>query len=711
MPTLVIVESPGKCRKINEILGRDYLVRASLGHIRDLPQPSRKAARPAGGDALGIDIPGGWTPRWEVLEGKEKVAAELRRLGGSGPVFLATDLDREGEAIAWHLRDLLGGDESRFRRVTFSEITPEAVRAAFAEPRGIDYDLVRAQEARRFIDRVVGFTVSPLLCRRLDARLSAGRVQSAALRILADRDEQVRTFSPAEFHGVDVALPLSGADDVTAQAVDAEGNVRRFDERGEAEALSARLAASAVRLDHVDEAETAQRPKPPFTTSTLQQAASSMLKLPVSQTMALAQKLYEAGRITYMRSDAVFVAEGAQQAARSWLEAAFGPEALPAEPPAYASKSGAQEAHEAIRPTDPAVGREAVADEGEAALYDLIRRRLLASQMAPARIRRTTWKLTGLTAEGPAALAAKGRTVVSPGFHLVLPPASAADEPPPVPALGPGAEWPAGSVRPAVSTSWTKPPPRYTEASLVAELESAGVGRPSTYASILKVLVERAYVLVDRRVFVVTPLGRLVNDRLSRHFPKVNTVGFTAELEVSLDEVAAGRTAQRGLLDGFYSALSGELARAGRDAAFAPPPPGRAEGACPGCGQPPVLRFGGGSLRLICGGCRLFGDLEWSPKRARREKKKAESAERAAAEQAAADQRLQPRCARCGGAEQRWKVSTGGELHLCQAWPRCAGARYEPGRAPAAPRRPAAARPGARRAPAAAGRGRGRGGR
>ena len=496
MADLVIVESPGKTRKINQILGSGYVVRASLGHVRDLPQPKRNGSSrgPRQETSLGLDIPAGWKPEWEIVGSKSKVVRELRGLGRSGTVWLATDLDREGEAIAWHLRDLLGGSEERFRRVTFSEITPAAVRAAFDTPRRIDYDLVHAQQARRFLDRVVGFTVSPLLSRRLRAGLSAGRVQSAALAILAARDEKIRVFRPEAFFGVDLLLAVDGGDPVLASVLDADGGVARFADRVAADALAAHLASVTVTLDDVAQKDASQRPKPPFTTSTLQQAASSRLKLSVSDTMAIAQKLYEAGKITYMRSDAVMVAPEAQAAARGWLTSAFGEGAVPAEPPRYESKEGSQEAHEAIRPTDPAAGAEGI-DPDHAPLYDLIRRRLLASQMTPARIRSTTWKLSapGLAGE-PVRLEAKGRVVVDPGFHRVLPPASAADEPPAVPDLAAGTAWAPGSATPEVSSSWTKPPPRYTEASLVAELESAGVGRPSTYANTLKTLVDRNYV-------------------------------------------------------------------------------------------------------------------------------------------------------------------------------------------------------------------------
>ena len=697
MPTLVIVESPGKTRKINQILGPGYLVRASFGHIRDLPtsarpaRPGERAATP-----LGLDIERGWVPEWEVVDGKERVASELRRAGSSGPVYLATDLDREGEAIAWHLRDLLGGDESRFRRVTFAEITPEAVRAAFEQPRGIDYDLVRAQQARRFLDRVVGFEVSPLLSRRLRARLSAGRVQSAALRLLVDRDEQIRVFVSREFYGVDLHLSVEaggGTATVIATVVDAEGNVRRFDDRADADAVAAALARVPVDLVDVQQVDKHQKPRPPFTTSTLQQAASSLLKLSVSDTMATAQRLYEAGRITYMRSDAVFVAKAAQTAARGWLEAAFGPDAVPASPPSYSSKAGAQEAHEAIRPTDVRVGPDRVDGSPDQALYDLIRRRLIASQMKPARVRRTTWKLAADAGGESIPLVAKGRVVLDPGFHLVLPPASAVDEPPTVPDLEPGAQWPAGAARAEVTTSWTKPPQRFTEASLVAHLESVGVGRPSTYANILKVLLDRAYVLLDGRVFVVTPLGRLVSSRLTRHFPQVTDIGFTATLEESLDKVAAGDFDYRALLDGFHSTLSQDLAGADAARDFAAPDPALLSGQCPACSRQPVLRYDGGVLRVVCPGCRSMSELAWAPRKARRRAAKPESSEKAAAEQAAADQRLQSRCPACGGAQQRWALSAGGHVHLCQAWPACSGATLEPGT-------PKAARPGARKSAA-----------
>ena len=575
---LVIVESPGKTKKINEILGSGYRVRASFGHVRDLPSraPAASGGRGRTGDArggggevpLGLDIAGGWKPTWEVLASKAGVVAKLKAAAaGAETVYLATDLDREGEAIAWHLADLLGGRSDRFRRVSFSEITPAAVRAAFAEPRRLDVALVRAQLARRFLDRVVGWQLSPLLGRRVQYGLSAGRVQTAALNLLVERDEQIRTFVAAPFWTVEVSLTVeAGADPVVAQLVDDAVKVVRFEERAELDEALALARSAPLRLEGVDRQAATQNPRAPFTTSTLQQAASSRLKLSVSDTMASAQRLYEAGHITYMRSDAVALAPEAKAAARAWLVAAFGESAVPAKPPTYEAKAGAQEAHEAIRPTDPARSPTALGnvEDVDRHLYDLVRRRMLASQMAPARFERVTWRLVS-EAQGGLRFAARGRSVVDPGFHRVLPPESLADEPPAVPDVAVGRLWdPArgGDAVVEAVESHTKPPPRFTEASLVAELERQGVGRPSTYAQTIKTLIDRGYALLDRRVFIVTPLGRLLVDRVARYFAGLCDVGFTAKVEADLDVIAAGGLDHLAFLDGFYAGFREELGRA-----------------------------------------------------------------------------------------------------------------------------------------------------
>ena len=686
--TLVIVESPGKTRKINKILGDAYTVRASLGHVRDLPTKAAggkgksasrtpaSGARASAGSGVGLDVSDGWRPSWQIIPGKEDVVRQLEAAGSTGTVYLATDLDREGEAIAWHLADILGGDPSRFRRVTFSEITAPAVLAAFEKPRTVDQALVRAQMARRFLDRIVGYELSPLLCQRLMPGLSAGRVQSAALKVLVDRDERIRVFSARAFYGVDVHLTVSGqTDPVVAQLVDGDGAVLRYDERGDVEAHVERLAASVFTLADVDRTRVRQKPKAPFTTSMLQQAASSRLKASVSDTMAAAQKLYEAGAITYMRTDAVFVAPDAQAAARSYLQQAFGADAVPDAPPSYAAKSGAQEAHEAIRPTNSAASAAdlAIQDPLQARLYDLIRRRLLASQMHPALIERVTWTVAASTGDS---LVAKGRVLVSPGYYRVLPPESAADDAPVVPPVDVGATWsvPEGTADVKLAEGWTKPPPRFTEASLVAQLEAEGVGRPSTYANTLRTLIDRAYAFLDARVFVVTPLGRLVCDRLVRHFPAVCDLGFTASVEASFDQIAQGKQDHIEFLDAFYARFHPDVESAGADAAFRRPEVTLVDGyPCPACGGPRALVFVDRQLVVACRHCPDPVELSWAPKRARRKTPKVESDRKGAEEQAAADQRLQDRCSTCHGSMTRWKLSTGGHLHLCQAWPLCSG--------------------------------------
>ena len=684
MPELVIVESPGKIKKIGKILGSGFSVQASLGHVRDLPMASgRRGDGPAPSleESVGLSFDGRWTPNWQLMDSKRANVSKLRQLGARGTVWLATDLDREGEAIAWHLREILGGDASRFRRVTFSEITEAAIHAAFAEPRRLDMELVHAYLARRFLDRVVGYTVSPLLGGRLYARVSAGRVQSAALGILVDRDEEIRVFEAKAFFAVDVPLPVSGedGDEPVAQVLDAHGGAARFSSRGEADEVVGLLRAASLRVTGVESTRQVQHPKPPFTTSTLQQAASSRLKFSVADTMAVAQKLYEAGAITYMRSDAVFLAPESVAAARDYLVAVLGEGAVPKDPPSFAAKEGAQEAHEAIRPSDPGADQHDLdLDGAEANLYVLIRARLLASQMTDAILERTEWRLAGGPAE-EVALAVKGRVVLDPGWHRALPP-PAGDEPPVLPDVDVDAlpSWPRGEFSVDLAESWTKPPKRYTEAALVAELESKGVGRPSTYAATLEKLVDRGYVFIDKRLFVVAPFGRLVDSHLRRNFPRVRDVAYTSRMEELLDQVAAGKVQYRALLDRYWSGLSGEIAEAKEDPLLVAAPRVELPGVpCPECGWVLLISFQKGMLAAVCKArkkCGYAEAFEWAPKRAPRRQKKKESADSAAAEDSAAEQRASGRCPVCAGSLQRWRAKTAGYIDLCGQWPLCSHA-------------------------------------
>ena len=680
MRQLVIVESPGKIKKIGKILGDGYVVKASLGHVRDLPMTSSRSPggpEPPLEESVGLTFDGRWTPTWELMPSKKKNVSELKKLGARGTVWLATDLDREGEAIAWHLREILGGDSGRFRRVTFSEITEAAVLAAFEDPRSLDMDLVSAYLARRFLDRVVGYTVSPLLGGKLYAGVSAGRVQSAALGILVDRDEQIRVFEAKPFFGVEVALPVGAEDGVrpVAEVLDASGGVARYDSRAEASAVLADLRSSPLSLVGVESSRQVQNPKPPFTTSSLQQLASSMLKFSVAKTMEVAQKLYEAGAITYMRSDAVFLAPESIAAARSYLEQVLGPESMPAEAPSYTAKAGAQEAHEAIRPSDPSKSADGLGLEGEQAqLYALIRARLLASQMKPAVFERTQWSLRG-GAGGAVSLVAKGRVVLDPGWQRVLPPPSAGDEPPVLPAVDdPYPVWRPGQFEPELQESFTKPPKRYTEAALVAELEAKGVGRPSTYAATLEKLIDRGYVFLDKRLFVVSPFGRVVDAHLRRNFAAVRDVEYTSKMETLLDRIAAGRMEYRRLLDHYWQGLSAEIEVARTDPALTPTPRPVVEAmSCPKCSGGVYAWIRKGVMKAVCRSrkCGFEDVFDWAPKKASRRRKKKESADSAAAEDAAAEQRASGRCPRCGGGLQRWKARTAGSIDLCGQWPAC----------------------------------------
>ena len=561
---LVVVESPAKCRTIQKYLGPSYVVQASLGHVRDLPAKGKRGGRWE--ELPGLDPENGWAARWEVLDGKRDTVARLRKLAGrTRVVVLATDQDREGEAIAWHLCELLGGKRERFRRVTFNEITRSAIERAFARPRRIDGRLVDAQNARRFLDRVVGYRVSPLLGRRLGAGLSAGRVQSPALRLVVDREREIQAFRPQPYWEVVVAARSSDGDLIEFEVVDGDTEAAaglasgdralRFREEAPASRVVERVrAAGRVAVRSVRSAEEVRRPPAPFTTSTLQQAASARLKLGVAETMEVAQKLYEAGRITYMRTDSTALSAEAVEALRAEIAAKWGDEALPPGPVAHASGAQAQEAHEAIRPAD--VTR-CVADESDVAerVYDLVRRRALASQMSDVVLRRTR---VGAESAG-VGLRARGTVVARSGWYVAWPPDEEEEERQ-LPPIEEGDEMAVEAMKSVRKR--TKAPKHFTEASLVRELEKRGIGRPSTYAATLKTLTLRDYVVARRRDLLATEKGCSVVDWLGRAFPELLDYGFTARLEEQLDRIAAGGADWKRLLDVFDSELRKRLSAA-----------------------------------------------------------------------------------------------------------------------------------------------------
>ncbi len=583
---LVIVESPTKARTVGRFLGKGYTVRASVGHVRDLLRSK-----------LSVDVEHDFAPNYRVPNEKRDVVKELTTAAAkSSEVYLATDLDREGEAIAWHLYEVLGLTPEQTRRVVFHEITKPAIDEAFAHPRTINMDLVDAQQARRVLDRLVGYNLSPLLWRKVRSRLSAGRVQSVALRLIVEREREIESFVPEEYWTLDAELtpsrPVSShargkSDSVKAAKTASSFLARLVRMRGQDVALESEgdVAPILKDLEHafyvvsdVTRGERTRRPSAPYTTSALQQEASSRLHFAARKTMDVAQQLYEGidlgdgnteGLITYMRTDSTNVAEQAQAEAREYVTRRYGPEFLPATPPVYKTRSkSAQEAHEAIRPTS--VHRapsdiERYLTKDQYRLYDLIWRRFVASQMKPALYDTIVVEVSaGSEAEKPYLFRASGSTLRFPGFLVVYEETKSEDEEEEkvqrIPALSVSDVL--DLIRLIPEQHFTQPPPRYSDATLIRALEEYGIGRPSTYASILTTLNQRNYVSRDRRRLAPTETGILVNDLLVDNFPELINVDFTAQMESELDEVADGERNWVALMHEFYGPFTKALKRA-----------------------------------------------------------------------------------------------------------------------------------------------------
>ncbi|MFB5229069.1 type I DNA topoisomerase, partial [Acinetobacter baumannii] len=518
---LVIVESPAKAKTINKYLGSQYIVKSSVGHVRDLPTGGSKSTekKPAARTKLteaekeqkanqalinrmGVDPEHGWQAHYEVLPGKENVVAELKKLAkDADAIYLATDLDREGEAIAWHLREVIGGDDSRYHRVVFNEITKNAIQEAFKQPTRLDLNRVNAQQARRFLDRVVGFMVSPLLWEKIARGLSAGRVQSVAVKLVVEREREIRAFIPEEYWQV-FADTKAKKDDIRLEAVKQAGKTLKLKNKAETDALLDVLKGAEYKVAQREDKPTKVNPSAPYITSTLQQAASTRLGFSVKKTMMLAQRLYEAGFITYMRTDSTFLSDDAVSMVRAHIESQYGEKYLPAKPNRYGNKAGAQEAHEAIRPSNVALTGDQLAgvERDAQRLYDLIWRQFVACQMTPAEYLSST-----LTVEaGNVELKAKGRTLVFDGFTKVRG-ANKSDDDIILPAIKVGEILKLEKLDP--SQHFTKPPARFTEASLVKELEKRGIGRPSTYAAIISTIQERGYVKLENRRLFAEKMG------------------------------------------------------------------------------------------------------------------------------------------------------------------------------------------------------------
>ncbi len=575
--TLVVVESPAKAKTIEKYLGADYAVRASYGHIRDLPKSD-----------LGVDVEDEFRVTYEVPEDSKKHVAELKRaLKQSEDLVLATDYDREGEAIAFHVASLLGVDPVAAKRVTFTEITRDAILEAFRHPREIDLKLFDAQEARRVLDRLVGYKISPILWRRVRPGLSAGRVQSVAVRLIVEREREIRAFTPVEYWSVDVRLTPEGDEQpfVARLAQLPEGKLAASpDKKGlvlstEAEAAThvERLREAAYRVVKVERKERKRSPAPPFTTSTLQQEAARKLGFGARKTMTIAQRLYEGldlpgegtvGLITYMRTDSVNLAESALHEIGEVVRREFGADYSLKEPRRYKTRSrNAQEAHEAIRPTSVLRSPDRLAstlDRDQLRLYTMIWQRTVATQMAEARFNQVGIDVEAAAGGAAYGLRATGQTLIFDGFIRVY--TEGRDEGPDEDAENRLPELSAEQVLRMLEVlpeqHFTQPPPRFSEASLVKTLEELGIGRPSTYASIISTIQDRGYVRLEDRRFYPEDVAEVVTDKLVEHFADVVDVNFTARMEEELDEIAEGDTRRSAVLQEFWVPFSEDLVRA-----------------------------------------------------------------------------------------------------------------------------------------------------
>ena len=600
MKALVIVESPAKARTINKFLGKDFTVKASVGHVKDLPKKE-----------LGVDVEKDFAPKYVVIEGKGKVLKELKKMAKEvGKIFLAPDPDREGEAIAWHIAEELNGDSDKVRRIIFNEITERAVLEAIKNPRKIDMNLVEAQQARRILDRLVGYGLSPLLWRKVRRGLSAGRVQSVALRLIVDRERIIEAFKPEEYWSITTDLEGKEPPPFSARLFSIRD--KKVDIKNESEAKSAveALDGRAFIVKKIEKKDRRRSPAPPFITSTLQQEASRKLRFGAKKTMLLAQQLYEGlelgttsvGLITYMRTDSVRVASEAQEEARAFILEKFGSNYAPQKPPIYKSKESAQGAHETIRPTSILRTPETVKKyltKDQYFLYTLIWNRFTASQMSHALLEQTSIDIGA----GDYIFRATGTVVKFPGFMTIYTEGiddSLVEEGDLLPSVKEGETLKVINIQP--KQHFTQPPPRYNEATLVKDLEAKGIGRPSTYATILSTIQERKYTeRIDGR-FKPTELGAVVNDLLVEKFPELMDVSFTAKMEEELDRVEEGLLKWVRVVRDFYTPFDRDLTEAAKSLGKIRPKDITTEILCEKCGQPMVIRWGRHGRFMACSG-------------------------------------------------------------------------------------------------------------
>lgn len=594
MSNLVIVESPAKGKTIERYLGKDFKVLASYGHVRDLPKGS-----------LGVDVEHKFEPKYVIpTKARKSIQALKAAAKRAKAIYLATDFDREGEAIAWHVAEALEKDIKSIpvHRITFHEITKSALEAAVKHPRELDIDLVNAQQARRVLDRLVGYTLSPFLWKKVMKGLSAGRVQSVAVRLVVDREREIQAFKPEEYWSILAQLETKKDEQISAALSEWDGvkfEKLSIGNQAKADELVAHLKAATYQVASVEAKETLRRPSPPFTTSTLQQQASHRLYFSAKQTMKLAQDLYEAGHITYMRTDSTSLAAEAVTQARELITKEYGKEFVPEAPIHYKTKSkGAQEAHEAIRPTH--VGARAkdlsLPSDRHAKLYELIWQRMVACQMAPAKLKAETILVDATHGKHAGQLKANGNVIVFEGFLKVWP---SDREDVILPKLSEKQELDLADV--LAEQHFTEPPARYSEATLVKALEEHGIGRPSTYAPTLSTVQDRGYVeLLDRR-FHPTETGTVVTDLLVKHFPEIVDLDFTAEMEEDLDKVAEGKLEWVKLLGNFYGPFE-KLVEKNSKSVEKIDMTEKLDRECPKCGKPLVIRPGRFGKFIACTG-------------------------------------------------------------------------------------------------------------
>lgn len=615
--SIIIVESPAKMKTISKFLGRGYQVKATMGHVRDLPK-----------SALGVDVENGFQPKYVTIRGRAKVVNELKESARKAKkVLLATDPDREGEAISWHIAEILGLDKDAPCRIEFNEITKKAITEALKKPRGIDIDLVEAQQARRVLDRLVGYKLSPLLWKKVRRGLSAGRVQSVAVRLICDREREINEFKQEEYWTIEAILAPDDNEETSfsARLVKVSGKTPHIGSKDEAD----RIVESARGLDFivadVKKKERKRSPSPPFTTSTMQQEASRRLGFSAKKTMLLAQQLYEGleigdegsvGLVTYIRTDAVRVAAEAQEMARDFIRQRYGAEYVPEKAPHYKAKATAQEAHEAIRPTavtrSPDMVKQYLSRD-QYRLYRLIWERFVASQMKPAVFDMTIVDVTA----GEYLFRATGSQMKFPGFSIVYTETRDTDttisddeNDQRIPELAAGNKL--RLIKLTQDQHFTQPPPRYTEASLVKALEEKGIGRPSTYAPIIDTILRRNYVELEEKRFRPTELGFAVVDLLKEWFPDVVDIEFTARMEDQLDQIAEGKTEWDGVVRDFYQPFEKLIETAEKELSHVKIADEVTEEKCPNCGRNLVIKYGRYGRFLACPGfpeCRFTKNI------------------------------------------------------------------------------------------------------